>query len=1055
MLKTYFQDIFNTTQTGDATEESYYSDLKRLFENWGKEKGKKFYITPLPKRTEAGNPDFRIWDGKQKIIGYIEAKSPTFDNLESIENSDQLKRYRDTFPNLLLTNFFEFRLYRKGELINKVIIGRQFIIHQLKTIPPVENKERFLELLEQFVSFSIPKTTTAKALAIELAKRTRFLRDNVITEELKEESIPGTQMLEGFYQAFKNHLIASLTITRFADLFAQTITYGLFTARSRAKDGFNRALAYQYIPHTIGILRNVFRFISSTDLPKSMEWIIDDIAEVLSVSDVKAIISDFYKVGRGSDPIIHFYETFLAEYDPTEREKRGVYYTPEPVVNYIVRSIHALLKDKFGKKDGFATSGVTVLDPAAGTLTFPVSAIRLAAHEFKEKYGEGGTKKFIQDHILKNFYAFELMMASYAIGHLKIGFILEEFGYILSDEERFNLYLTNTLDFTKEDPNQLPGIFEQTIAQESGEALNVKENIPIVVVMGNPPYSGISENKGERILKLIEDYKKIEGEKLKEKNPKWIQDDYVKFIRFAQWKIEKTGSGILGFITNHAWLDNPTFRGMRYSLAKTFDEIYILNLHGNVRKKEKTPSGEKDENVFDIQAGVSIAIFVKNSNLREKKVFYHALWGLRGNINQPDTKYFFLDKNDIKSTVWQSINPNHPYYFFVPKSEKGRENYEKFWRVTDIFPVNSVGVVTARDDFAIDFNRQSLEASIRIFRDSNEDDEFIKNAYSLEDKPTFRWYISESRQKLREVENWEDYFVRILYRPFDERWIYYHSAVVERTREKVMKHMLQPNLALITTRQQADSGFYHSFVADKITESCFISNKGGEIGYCFPLYLYHEEVIKNRFKSSVSTMMLFDKPKESYLAKRPNISQKLLEALKAAFKKETNPEEVFYYIYAVLYSNIYRQNYQEFLKIDFPKLPFTDDCKLFKRLAELGAQLVNLHLLKSLELNTDTPFIKFHGHNSNQVEKIEYVKAGTVMINKKQYFEPINNEIWDYRIGGYQVLYKWLKDRKAISLSSEDIKLYCSIATALAATINVQKEIDQLYPEIEKTLIKF
>lgn len=439
MLKSYFQDLFNTTKAGNVREESYYPDLKKLLELWAQSHKRTYFVTPLPRKTEAGNPDFRILTRNKQLVGYIEAKALTIEDLDSVEESEQLRRYRDTFPNLILTNFFEFRLYRNGDLIDKVSIGRPFIVHKLQMVPPVENENKFLELLNKFFAFSTPPTTTAKSLALELAKRTRFLRDNVIAEELKEEAVEGTQTLEGFYRAFKDHLIASLTPADFANLFAQTITYGLFAARSRADNGFNRELAYKYIPHTVGILRDVFRFISSTDLPSSLEWIVDDISEVLANADVKKIMTDFYKEGKGYDPIIHFYETFLAEYDPKEREKRGVYYTPEPVVGYIVRSIHKLLKEKFSKEDGFATQSVTVLDPAAGTLTFPAEAIRLAVEEFRRKYGGGGVSGLIKSHILKNFYAFELMMASYAIGHLKIGFIFDEFGYKLSDEERFNL----------------------------------------------------------------------------------------------------------------------------------------------------------------------------------------------------------------------------------------------------------------------------------------------------------------------------------------------------------------------------------------------------------------------------------------------------------------------------------------------------------------------------------------------------------------------------------------------------------------------------------------
>lgn len=1044
MLNRYFEDIFKTYKTGDATEPSYYGDLKKLLESLGQAKNRNFHVTSLPKRTEAGNPDFRVWDGKAKVVGYIEAKDLSVQDLDIIEDSEQLKRYRSTFPNLILTNFFEFRLYRNGQLIEQVSVGRPFIIHQLKTIPPVENQEKFLKLLEQFFSFSVPTTTTAKSLAIELAKRTRFLRDNVIAEELKEEGIEGTQTLESFLRAFEEHLIPQLTKQDFANLFAQTITYGLFAARSRAKEDFNRELAYKYIPPTIGILKDVFRFISSTNLPQSMEWIIDDIAEVLANSNVQKIISDFYKEGKGRDPIIHFYETFLAEYDPKEREKRGVYYTPESVVSYITRSIHKLLKEKFDKTDGFADKSVTVLDPAAGTLTFPAYAIDLAISEFKEKYGEGGIQSLIKDHILQDFYAFELMMAPYAIGHLKIGLILDNLGYQFSDEERFNLYLTNTLDFSKEDPNKFPGIFEQTIAKESQEALKVKEDIPVMVIMGNPPYHGSSENKGDWISDQINEYKQIDGKPLGEKNTKWLQDDYVKFVRFAQWKIEQAGHGIIGFITNHAWLDNPTFRGMRTSLLKTFDEIYILNLHGSTLKKEKTPEGNKDENVFDIQPGVAITICVKHKEQQETKVLYSDLWGLR------EEKYGWLDCNDISTAKFSTINPIEPYYFFVPKENKGWDTYQTFWKISDIFQINSVGVVTGRDDFAIDEDRNALEVRVRQFADQNTDNELVKSLYRLNDKPASKWFLAEARKKIERDAEWEKDFKRISYRPFDTRWVFYNPALIERGRENVMRNLAKDNLAVVCCRQFTGDSFAHIFVTNQLVESCYVSNRTKEIGYVFPLFTYgYADNQGDLFEGSRDGV--------------PN--QNFAEEFKDfVYKDDLSgllPQDIFYYIYAVLYSNFYRQKYQEFLKIDFPRIPFAKNLQLFQELTKLGQKLVDLHLLKAKEL--DSPIVKFKGSGDNLVEKVDYLAlkmdekpplvGGCAWINEKQSFNGVNEFLWNYYIGGYQVLNKWLKDRKGRRLSSEEITTYCKIATAIHHTILIQKEIDKLYPEVEKSLI--
>ncbi|MCK4271961.1 N-6 DNA methylase, partial [bacterium] len=518
----------------DAREESYYSCLEDLLKTYAQSTDRvHIHVTTLPKKTEAGNPDFRVWDGKQKIVGYIEAKQPREEDLNDIEQSEQLRRYRGTFPNVILTNFFEFRLYRQGKLVNKVLAARPMVLHQLGKVPPVEKEDELLKLFDQFFSFVLPRRFTAKTLAIELAKRTRFLREAVIAQELREEVDRGTGNILGFYDAFQKHLIGSLTHDDFADLYSQTITYGLFAARFRTEGDFNRRLAFNLIPRTIGILRDLFKFISLGDLPTQLEWVVDDISEVLAVANVKDLLHRFYHEGKGRDPVVHFYETFLAEYDPKERERRGVYFTPEPVVSYIVHSIHKLLKEKFDKRDGLASDDVTLLDPAAGTMTFIAETSRLAVEEFTLKYGEGGGPQFIKDHILENYYAFELMMAPYAVGHMKMSFFLEELGYTLAPDERFKFYLTDSLEMKELKQTTMP--LASSLAEESHLAGEVKMQRPILVILGNPPYSGHSANRGEWILELIKDYKQVDGKPLGERNPKWLQDDYVKFLRFAQW----------------------------------------------------------------------------------------------------------------------------------------------------------------------------------------------------------------------------------------------------------------------------------------------------------------------------------------------------------------------------------------------------------------------------------------------------------------------------------------------------------------------------------------
>jgi REP element-mobilizing transposase RayT len=1337
MLKSYLKNLHEITNRGDAREESYYSALENLLNEYAASIGKKnVHITTLPKKTEAGNPDFRLWDDKQHIFGYIEAKAPTVTYLDQVETTEQLKRYLHTFPNLLLTNFFEFRLYRQGILDKKTFIARPYVMHKLKGVPPVENEEEFLSLLERFFSFSLPKVYDAKTLAIELAKRTRFLKDEVVTQELKsvgQAFLPDTNevrdkgvtdrnvrptninvpdkdvrpnVLHGFYEAFKKYLISGLTKEDFADLYSQTITYGLFAARTRSENGFNRKLAYDRIPRTIGILRDVFRFISLGDLPQQMEWIVDDISEVLAVTDVKKILHQYFHEGKGKDPIVHFYETFLAQYDPETRERRGVYYTPEAVVSYIVRSLHLILKEKFGKSDGFADNSVTVLDPAAGTLTFLAEAAKLAVEEFVSKYGEGGKENLIKEHILKNYYAFELMMAPYAVGHLKMSFLLEELGYKLQKDDRFKLYLTNTLEMEELAQTELPGM--ASLSEESHLAGRVKKEQPILVILGNPPYSGHSSNIGEWISDEIKAYYKVDGKPLREKNPKWLQDDYVKFIRFAQWKIDQTGEGILGFITNHSYLDNPTFRGMRQSLMNSFNEIYILDLHGNSLKKEKCPDGSKDENVFDIKQGVAIALFIKSkrvgqtflsdTNYTKKtssredvvgqaflpdtcEVGHSELWGLRGN------KYDWLENNEIKTTRWKRLLPKSEFYLFVPRDEGLLESYEKNLKITDIFPINSVGIVTSRDSFVIDAHKELLKRRIRMFSDKKIPDEIIRQTFNLKDKSN--WKLKTARENVRKDENWENSITQILYRPFDTQWIFYHDAVIERSRKEVMRHMMEENLGLITNRQ-VNKEFRHVLCSNTIINDCTVSLETRERSYLFPLYAYPDHEKKDLFshkegagekkpninpelfailsstynnaternvcikKDSVGQAFLPDTnkykevtdknvcptgineaenaddikitrrhlphwrlkgatyfitfrtaqgelsveeqklvlnhivdgnekfytliaaivmpdhvhilltPREEYdlsrimkgikgvSARRINLkrtdktdknvyptkketsgsiwqdesfdriirdqnelNEKLdymlnnpvrsgltespwdyhgwyfnvkSDSVGQAFLPDTNedkevtdrnvcptginvmdknvrPTDVFYYIYAVLYSNIYRSKYAEFLKIDFPRVPFTKDYEVFSKMAEFGKRLVDLHLLKSEEL--DPPVARFQGKGDDKVEKIKYEPAGQtfvsdakeslprIYINNDQYFEGIRKEVWEYQIGGYQVCEKWLKDRKGRRLSLDDIKHYCRFATAIQKTIDVQEEIDNIYPEVEKEIIEF
>jgi predicted helicase len=1040
LLKQYLKNLSNTFQRGDAREESYYTNLEELIKNIAVIlKVNNVDVTVLPKKTEAGNPDFRIWDGKNHITGYIEAKDPSVSNLDYIEGTEQLKRYCSTFPNVILTNFYEFRLYRDNQRIAQVMIGRPMIARQLHTPPPVENCDRFKEFFETFFSFSLPKVKSSRSLAIELAKRTRFLRDEVIAVEIEENGTKGHKQLIGFYEAFKKYLIGTLTEKQFADLYAQTITYGLFAARTRANGEFNRRLAFDYIPNTIGILRDVFRFISLEDPPKSLQIIVEDIAEILHATDVKKILHKYYSTGKGKDPILHFYETFLSTYDPEIRERRGVYYTPEPVVSYIVRSVHSILKTHFNLSDGLASQEVKLLDPAGGTLTFPAAAIHLAAKEYIKKYGEGGLHSWIKKHILPDFYAFELMMAPYAIGHLKIGFILDELGYNLADDERFKLYLTNTLEMEEIEQITIPGV--SSLSEESHLAGEVKKQQSILVILGNPPYSGISSNVNNWTEKLLkkdidgcQSYYKVDDKPLGEKNPKWLQDDYVKFLRFSQWKIQKSGFGIVGMITNHSYLNNPTFRGMRQSLMKTFDEIYILDLHGNSLKRETTPEGNKDENVFDIRQGVAIVLFIKNKERKESAIYHSDLFGLR------QEKYDWLDNNEFLKDNYVQIKPQSPYHFFIKRNTENIKKYLDWQKINEIFPLNGVGMTTARDSFVIDFDKFRLENRIRLFKNSKLDDEELHDFFQINRKKG--WDIRKAWKMLQSIPDSElkKYILPIAYRPFCNRYIFWHDSIVWRTVKRIMQHMVEDNIGICFVRQYSGNTTYSHFIVSEymVDNRAFFSSKG--IIQLAPLYLYPDKKNINLFNHNQTE-------------KIPNITPLIFEKLSECYKQKPTPEEILYYIYGLFYSNIYRETYAEFLKIDFPRIPFTSDYDLFMEIGKLGKELTALHLLKSSKL--DSPIAKYQGSGDNdRIEKVIYEEdEQRIYINKEKYFEVISPKVWNYNIGGYQVLHKYLKDRKDRMI--DDAPRYCRIVTALYKTIEIQKQIDKLYPEIEKNLISF
>lgn len=1048
----YLASIKKELSGGAATENTYRPALKALLEAYGEG----ITATNEPKRILCGAPDFNITH-KNVLLGYVETKD-IGTNLEEMEHGkgpygEQFIRYRDGLPNWVLTDYLEFRWFVNGK---KRLTACTAELDAKGKIKPTEDGEQKLgQLLNAFFREPALTVATAKDLATSMAHMTRIVRSQII-ESLKQEAeeterrrvkeeaasygltLPARgPWLHNWLAAFRETLIPDLNEGQFADMFSQTLAYGLFAARVHAPSSkaFSREMAAYNLPKTNPFLRKLFAEIAGVDMPDSIAWAVNDIVELLKHSDMFEILKEFGKGKGKEDPVVHFYETFLTAYDPKMRELRGVYYTPEPVVSYIVRSIDYLLKTRFNRPKGLADENTLILDPATGTATFLYFVIDQIHQRFAKQ--KGSWDDYVSQHLLNRIFGFELLMAPYAVAHLKLGMQLEQTGYKFGSDQRLGIYLTNTLEEAAKKSEQL---FASWVAEEANAASRIKRDEPILVVLGNPPYSGHSANrsrdeKGELtfIGKLIEDYKFVDGKPLGERNPKWLQNDYVKFIRFAQWRISKTGEGVVGLITSNSYLDSPTFRGMRQNLMKNFSEIFVLDLHGNAKKKERTPNGSVDKNVFDITEGVAILLCVKQKNCEKPTVVYHAdLWGTR------EVKYEGLAETDVGKTDWRELKPSAPFHLLVPQDTVMRDEYEQAWKITEIVPVNVLGFQTHRDHFAIDFDEDVIRKRISDLRNSIQTNDELCNIFKLRENPN--WKLSLARQQLRLDMDWQKNFIRCLYRPLDWRACYFSSIIMDRPRRELLDHVAwRENICLLLPRQISVLGWRHIFVSKEVAESCVVSTKTKEGNYNFPLYLYPAA----------------EGELDPHSYRRPNLSPEFLKALAEKLKlqpeepyglpKRITPEDIFNYAYAVFHSPTYRKRYAEFLKIDFPRLPLTSDLKLFRALAAKGAELVALHLIESPKVHD---FITgFPEKGDNIVEKVQYTdKDKRVWINKSQYFGGVPKAVWEFHVGGYQVCEKWLKYRKGRPLSYDDIQHYQKIVVALNETIPLMAKIDALIP---------
>ncbi|MBX3595734.1 type ISP restriction/modification enzyme [Sphingomonas sp.] len=1069
----YLDQVRAAYDSGHATEHSYRPALHALFQSIDPA----LTVINEPKRGDAGMVDF-MFERKGVPFGWAEAKDIDKDVIRLKGYSiDQRRRYERAYPNLIYTNGVDFEFIREGQQVHFVSIA-DFVMGLQPNPDRFEELERQLRLFAEAKPISI---RSAAKLAEMMAAKAAIIKDEVAIALADEAE--ARKGLEGQYKSFQANLLPNLTPDEFADIYAETITYGMFAARFHDDDltTWSRQEAMEDLPASNPFLKGLFEYIAGPALPKRLTYIVDDLVAVMRASDPHSLFEKYGQFTARNDPFVHFYEDFLAAYNPKKRKSRGVWYTPEPVVDFIVRAVDDVLKTEFGLADGLAdTSKVTVdwdtgtndprtgkpvtvrkdvhkvqiLDPATGTGTFLAKAVQLIADRVKAR-APGKWSGYVEQDLLPRLHGFELLMASYAMCHMKLDMQLAQSGYMPSaNPPRLSVWLTNALEPAEREVRDL---FFAPLAEEARGASEVKRQTPIMCVIGNPPYSKESSNKGDHIMGLMEAYKMEPGgkERLKERNPKWVNDDYVKFIRMAEDLISKNPSGgVLGFITNHGYLDNPTFRGMRWHLLRTFDKIWVIDLHGNAKKGETSPDGSPDKNVFDIQQGVALIIAVrKERGSKALAELYHGdLWGTR------KAKGDALWSGD-RSRAGEHVDHIKPYYFLRPLDAHAGAMWNDCIELAGLFSENCVGVVTANDEVFVGFDINELRKNV-VRITSEFDEEKVK--YEL-------------------------------YRPYDKRLIYYDVNRIARAREPIVRNFFSNNFGMIFMRPTGTAVDLAFGVTEDMIDQCAAANKsaGGGISYQAPLYLYPDETAD---QSDAFT------PRHRTLNLDPKLYAEICAAAGIDPADQAGPDDdfraptgdarasevkLFDYIYGVLHAPAYRETFAEFLKIDFPRIPFPPSPEVFARVSERGEALRRLHLMEPAAIG-DTPF-PYHGAGDDVVAagypKFELSSPareggpprsgdeggaadsaapvaiplhppaagpppragediGRVYINADQYFADVPQTAWEFHIGGYQPAQKWLKDRRGRMLSWDDIGHYQRIVKILIETDRIMRGID-------------
>ncbi len=1020
----YINNLITEFQIDVAREHAYRPAFKELMESISE-----IIAVNDPSRSEFGNPDFIFFNKTNKdiIIGYAETKDITL-LLDTFENSKQLKRYLG-YSNLILTNYIDFRFFTNGVKRTSIEIAKI----NAGNLTPIPGNFKLLESeLKNFLLSKPERIKSGKRLAEIMGGKALRIRENIKIFMRQNENKKNSELIK-IFNVLRQLLVHDLDIDKFADMYSQTLVYGLFVARYHddSPESFTRQEARDLIPSSNPFLQRFFDHIAGTQFDPRLRYIVDELCGIFAIADVKNILQEHFNLfGESSnkDPIIHFYEDFLKEYDAEQRKSMGAYYTPLPVVKFIIKSVDMILKSDFQLSKGLADTTlikqevkvqgtkmkasaykVQVLDPAVGTATFLNEIIKFIYQ--KNFIGqEGAWSSYVNQSLLPRLFGFELMMAPYTIAHLKLSATLRERGFT-DFNKRLGVYLTNTLEEgikMQEDLFTELGLME-SITDEARTAAKIKHESPIMVIVGNPPYSGESNNKG-LFQKELDVYKtEPSGGRLNERNSKWINDDYVKFIRFAESTIEKNGEGILAYITNHSYIDNPTFRGMRWHLLQTFDEIYIVDLHGNYKRNETALDGSKDENIFGIIQGVAIIIGVKKNKKKEglSKLFKADVLGTT------KEKFDFLNSSSLENISWETIELHPPQYEFINVNRKNNPQYLKGFILSELFIKSSVGLVSARDKMSMQLSREKIDLVINDFR--NLDPETLRSKYKL-GKDVRDWTVSGA---INDINEHDGDITKISYRPFDNRYTYYtgYSRGFHcYPRNEIMKNYLGiSNYGLVTTRQQKATKIKPALVHSNIVESTFVSNKTSEISYDFPLFLY-----ENGEKIS-------------------NIDPQIQKKIEIAVKNKVSSVEIFDYVYATLYCKQYQVKYKDFLRNGFPVIPYPSDIDRFNFLSNQGKKLRLVHLFASED--TDQFETTFNVRGTNVVEFAKYVEE-KIFINETQYFGNIGSEVWNYEIGSYKPAYNWLKNRINEKISDDEIIDYQKLLKAQKISIDIANTLE-------------